>query len=98
MRFDEFFTLHEHATASAARVKHSALVGLQHFYEKLHNAFRCVELSALLAFSQGKFTKEIFKDPTKNIFALGFLCPQYGRTDKVHQSAQTAFVQFFLSV
>ena len=59
MACDEFFRLNEHAARAAARIEDTPLMGLKHIHQQFNNAARGIELSALLAFGQGKFPEEI---------------------------------------
>src|SRR5436189_111433 len=58
--FDEFFRLHEHAAGTAAGIVDAAFVGSEHLDEETHDALRCVELAALLAFGAGELAEKIF--------------------------------------
>src|SRR5438445_9793495 len=68
MGFDEFFRLHKHAAGTAAGVVNAAFVGSEHLDEEAHDALRCVELAAFLAFGAGELAEEIFVYATKDVF------------------------------
>ena len=50
MGFYEFLALYKHPTRTAARIKYSALVWLQHLDKEHDYTSRSVELTAFLAF------------------------------------------------
>lgn len=95
---DELGTLHKHTPAAAARVKHAAFVGFEHFDEELHHAGGRVKLAAFFAFSQSKLAQEVLEHPAKQVFALGFTGTQGSGSNEVHEAAEALLVQFFLSV
>lgn len=51
---DELVSLNEHASGTAGRVEHSAVVRLKHLDEQVHDLARRVELAGLLALVGGE--------------------------------------------
>lgn len=70
VRFHEMFALHEEATAAAAGVVHTALIGLQHFHNQRDDALGCVGLAAALAGCNAEFTQEVAVDVAEDVLGL----------------------------
>ncbi len=89
----KLFRLHKHATGTTTGVKHPAFVWLQHFYQQFNNASWSIELAAFFAFSQSKFTQEIFKHMPQHIGASGFGITQSNVSYKVNQTSKIGGVE-----
>jgi hypothetical protein len=68
VRFDELLTADEHAARSAAGIVDTSLISGQHLHEHADHPRRCIELSALLPFSDGELGQEVLVDAAENVF------------------------------
>lgn len=71
-----------------SRIKYAAFVRFQHRHQYFDDTARRIELAALLAFGQGEFAEEIFKDMTEHIGAAGFGIAERNIADQIDQSAK----------
>ena len=92
MLLDKLLALYKHSARTATGVEHTALIRFKHIDKQLHNASRSIELSTLLAFSQRKFAKEIFKHMSQQVGAVG-RCVESAVADQIYKFAQTGRVK-----
>ena len=89
----KFCRLNKHTAAAAARVIHSSLKRLQHFYQCPHNAGRRKELAASLAFLFCKHRQAVFISASQNVL-LAAVFDHFDVRKQVNDFAQPTFIQF----
>ena len=91
--FYKLSRLHKHTAAATARVIHTALERLQHFYQRPHNAGRRKELAATLAFLLCKHRQAVFISASQNVL-LAAMFDHFDVRKQVNDFTQPPFIQF----
>ena len=73
MVLHEIGRLHEHATGSAARVVHTAMIGLDNLNQRSNNTGWGIELSGVLPFLLGKLRKTVLVGAPENVSGVALL-------------------------
>jgi hypothetical protein len=73
MGLDELLRLHEHAARAAGGVEDAALIGLDHLDQQADDAFRRIELAALLALGGGELAQEVLVDAAQDVLGRALL-------------------------